>query len=76
MPTITYDDIALIEEMSGFNTFVDNILQNTDAPEIVKDRVRARMIRYSGEKPKEIAMNELREKMFGDQRWLLKSSIL
>ena len=65
---ITLDDFALIDEMSGMTLFLDNFLQSHDVPETVKDRIRARMLRYSGDKPKEIAMNELRNKMYGDSR--------
>ena len=65
---ITMDDLALIDEMSGLTLFLDNFLSSHDVPETVKERIRARIVRYSGDKPKEIAMNELRNKMFGDQR--------
>lgn len=65
---ITLDDFALIDEMSGLNSFLDNFLNSHDVPETVKDRIRARMVRYSGDKPKEIALNELRMKIFGDSR--------
>ena len=39
-------------------------------PETTKERIRAYMIRYRPEKnkSKEVAMNELRIAMFGDQR--------
>ena len=40
----------------------------SDAPETVKDRIRARMFKYDSEKPKEVALNELREVMFGGGR--------
>ena len=65
---LTLDDFALIDEMSGLNLFLDNFLQSHSVPETVKERIRARMIRYSGDRPKEIAMNEMRNKLFGDQR--------
>ena len=65
---ITLDDLALIDELSGLNLFLDNFLQHQNVPETVKERIRARMIRYSGDKSKEIAMNELRMKLFGDSR--------
>jgi hypothetical protein len=65
---ITLDDFALIDEMSGLNGFLDNFLLSHNVPETVKDRIRARMVRFSGDKPKEIAMNELRMKIFGDSR--------
>ena len=65
---ITFDDFALIDEMSGLNHMLDNFMASRQVPETVKDRVKARMIRYSGVKSKEVAMNELREKLFGNQR--------
>jgi hypothetical protein len=37
-------------------------------PETVKDRIRARMIPYSGAKPKEIALQEMRLKVLGTNR--------
>ena len=43
-------------------------MASRQVPETVKDRVKARMIRYSGVKSKDIAMNELRDKLFGNQR--------
>lgn len=45
---ITMDDFALIDELSGLTLFLDNILNREDIPETVKDRIRARMLRYSG----------------------------
>jgi hypothetical protein len=54
--------------MSGLNEFLDNFVLSHKVPEVVKDRIRSRTVRYSGDKSKEIAMNELRNKMFGDQR--------
>jgi hypothetical protein len=37
-------------------------------PETTKARIRAHMTRYESHKPKEIALNELRISIFGDQR--------
>ena len=68
MDAITLDDFALIDEMSGLNTFLDNFMMEHDLPEAVKDRINARMVRYSGDKNKDIAINEMRIKLFGDQR--------
>ena len=65
---ITMDQLALIDEMSGLTAFLDAHLQSHDMPETIKDQIRARMVRYSGTKPKEIAKNEIRMAMFGDQR--------
>ena len=65
---ITLDDFALIDEMSGLNHFLDNFMASRQVPETVKDRVKARMVKYSGVKSKDIALNELRDKIFGNQR--------
>jgi hypothetical protein len=63
---VTLDDFALIDELSGLNLFLDNFMRTHDIPETVKDRIRARMIPYSGAKPKEIAAQELRLKIYGE----------
>ena len=68
IPAVTLDDFALIDELSGLNLFLDNFMLNHDVPETVKQRIRARMIRYSGDKPKSVAMNEMRMKLYGDSR--------
>ena len=39
-----------------------------DMPETVKDRIRARLIKYDSDKPKEVALNEMREVIFGGGR--------
>jgi hypothetical protein len=68
IPAITIDDFALIDELSGLTDYLENFLMIHDIPETVKDRIRARMVTYSGDKPKEIALQELRVKLYGDQR--------
>lgn len=65
---VTLDDFALIDELSGLNPYLENFLRSHDIPETVKQRIRSRMVVYSGDKPKEIAMQELRIKLYGDQR--------
>lgn len=65
---ITLDDFALVDELSGLNIYLDNFMLSHNVPETVKDRIRARMMRYSGDKPKEVALQELRMKLYGDQR--------
>ena len=62
------NDFALIDEMSGFNNFLDNFMKTNEMPEHTKDRIRARMFRYNSDKPKEIALNEMREVLFGAGR--------
>lgn len=54
--------------MSGLNSYLDGFLLKHDIPETVKERIKARMMRYSGKKSKEVALNEMRNKIFGDQR--------
>ena len=66
--TMTLNDFALIDEISGLNHFLDGYMKQQDLPETVKDRIRAQMFRYNSDKPKEIALNEMREVVFGNQR--------
>jgi hypothetical protein len=65
---VTLDDFALIDELSGLNLYLENFMLSHNVPETVKDRIRARMLTYSGDKPKEIALQEMRLKLYGDQR--------
>ena len=68
IPAVTLDDFALIDELSGLNGYLENFMISQSMPETVKQRIRARMITYSGDKPKEIAIQEMRLKIFGDSR--------
>ena len=65
---MSLDDFALIDEISGLNTFLEGFLGSNDIPETVKDRMRARMFTYQSEKPKVVALNEMREVIFGGAR--------
>lgn len=65
---ITLDDFALIDELSGLNDYLENFMKIQGMSETVKARIRARMVVYSGDRPKDIAMQELRIKLYGDQR--------
>ena len=65
---VTIDDFALIDELSGLNLYLENFMKIHNVPETVKDRIRARTLKYSGAKPKEVALQELRLKIYGDQR--------
>lgn len=65
---ITLDDFALIDELSGLNLYLENFMLSQNIPETVKNRIRARMFTYSGDKPKEIAMQEMRLKLYGNGR--------
>ena len=59
--SITLNDLALLDEISGLNNFLEGFLKMNDLPETVKDRIRARMFKYESDVPKEIALNEIRE---------------
>ena len=43
-------------------------MRTHNIPETTKEKIRARMIRYSGDKPKAVAINELRNKILGNGR--------
>ena len=65
---ITLNDLALIDEVSGLNEFLENVMMSQNFPETTKDRIRARMHQYSGPEPKAIALNRLSMDMFGNNR--------
>ena len=65
---VSLNDFALIDEISGLNNFLDTFMSSHNIPETTKDRIRARMFRYNSEKPKEVALNEIREAIFGTGR--------
>lgn len=66
--TVTLNDFALIDELSGLTNYLEGFLAMNDIPETVKDRIRARMIKYDSDKPKEVALNEMRDVIFGGGR--------
>ena len=53
---VTISDFALIDEISGLNSYIENFLMSHDIPETMKDRIRARMLVYKGDKPKDLAL--------------------
>ena len=65
---VTEDDLALIDEISGLTEFLNNFMLNENLPETTREKIRGYMTEYKGEKPKEIAINELAMSMYGDQR--------
>ena len=65
---ITQDDLALIDEISGLTDFLNNFMMNQKLPETTREKIRGYMTEYKGEKPKEIALNEMAIAMFGDMR--------
>ena len=68
MGRITYDHIALIDEMSGYTDFLKSFMNDHNIPESNRDAIRAYMTEYRGAKPKEIALNEMAIAMFGGTR--------
>jgi hypothetical protein len=67
-PVVTMNDLALIDEMSGLNLFMDNFMKTNNMSESQRARIESRLVRYNGEKPKEIAINEMKMFLFGDSR--------
>lgn len=65
---LSMNEFALIDEMSGLTNYLDNFMLQQNLPEATKQRIRAHMTEYNSPKPKEIALNELRISIFGDQR--------
>ena len=65
---IDINDLALIDELSGLTSFIDNFLKQHDLPETVRQRIKARMFEYNSEVPKEVRLNEIREAIFGQGR--------
>lgn len=65
---LTVHDLALIDEVSGLNRFLNNYMNQYDLPEATKQRLRAQMFEYNGREPKEIALNRLRIDTFGNGR--------
>ena len=67
-PRAHLNDFALIDEISGLHTFMNNFLSKGDIPETTRQRIASRMFTYQSEKPKEIALNEMRHVIFGGGR--------
>ena len=65
---VTIDDLGLIDEISGLNSFLEETMQQLNFSETQKTKIRARMNVYNGIKPKEEALNEISIAMFGDNR--------
>ena len=70
----TQNDFALIDEMSGLNEYLNNFMMQQNMPETAKQRIRAHMREYEGPPlEKEIALQELKMSMLGNQRWTTSS---
>jgi len=53
----TTHDMALLDEVSGLNRFLNNFMLQHNLPEATKARIRAHMFEYDSPIPKEIALN-------------------
>ncbi len=67
-PALTMDDFALIDELSGLTDYLDNFMHTMNMSEMAKRRLEARIVRYKGSKPKDIALNEMRLRLYGTGR--------
>ena len=65
---VTMSDLAIIDEISGLNEFLENTMQTQKFSEAGKARVRARMHTYNSAQPKEERMNEISMEIFGNNR--------
>lgn len=66
--SISMNDLALIDEISGLNDFMDNFMKTHKVTEMQRERIESRLVRYKGDKPKDIALNEMRMFLYGDSR--------
>ena len=62
------NDLALIDEVSGLTEFLENVMHIRNLDETGRERIKARMHYYDSPVPKEVALNEMSMKMFGDNR--------
>ena len=65
---LTVHDVALIDEVSGLNRFLENFMLQHNLPEATKARIKAHMFEYNSPVPKEIALQQMRIDTFGPYR--------
>lgn len=65
---LTFDEMALIDEISGLTAYVDNYVQYNKLPIHVVSRLRSHVHRYTGEKSKEQIRFEMNQKLYGNSR--------
>ena len=64
--TTNLDDLALMDELAGLPQFWDRVFDQLNVPVLLRQKMEARLLRYNGAKDKDIAMNELKMKLFGN----------
>ena len=66
-PEVTIDELAYIDELSGFTDFIDQYLATNNFPEHIQSKIRSRVTHYSGEKTKDQIRYDLYKKQYGDR---------
>lgn len=64
---ISIDEMALIDELSGYKGWIDTMTDRIDMPEGIKERWRASVARRTSE-PKDITRFKLHKTLVGDDR--------
>ena len=68
---VTNNELALIDELSGFTSFTEEFITRNNVPEDLKERLRAHVIYFkegdNGETRTEV-VNKLYKKMYGSKR--------
>ena len=59
---------ALLDEVSGLTAWLDGFMTQVDMSEQAKENLRSMMHRYEGKAEKTMAMNEIRNTIFGGAR--------
>ena len=64
---ISIDELALIDEISGYKGWIDTMTARIDMPEGIKERWRATVARRTTQ-PKEITRFQMHKTLVGDDR--------
>ena len=63
--SLTQDDLAYIDELSGLTDFTEHMIIEKNMPLAAQRRLRAHIAPYTGTKSKEQVAYEVHEKFFG-----------
>ena len=67
LDTITVDDLAYIDEISGLKDFIEQYLRTANLPVNVESNFRSYINEYTGTKSKDQVRYEFYKKMYGDR---------
>ena len=67
LDTITVDDLAYIDEISGLKDFIEQYLRTANLPLNVESNFRSYINEYTGAKSKDQVRYEFYKKMYGDR---------